>query len=304
MDLSMSLGQVLGGFLLIGLLVAGIIYYLRSRLNSVNPETLAEKHKGENWVETGGRDKYPEVNPFNWSSTVWLFGLALSILISIFAFSLTEYDDDVFIPDDALVLDEEIEIEPPRTAEPPPPPPPPPVIEEVPEEEIEEEEEPVFQDQSVEEEQEILEEKVEVKEEAPPPPPPPPPPPEPEVEEIFKIVEQKPRFPGCEDMSGSNAEKQKCAEEKMVKFIYSNIKYPTIAKENGIEGKVYIQFVVGKTGMIEDAKIMKDIGGKCGDEALRVVELMNNMPQKWTPGKQRGRAVKVLYTLPVIFKLE
>ncbi|MDX1701517.1 MAG: energy transducer TonB, partial [Melioribacteraceae bacterium] len=64
------------------------------------------------------------------------------------------------------------------------------------------------------------------------------------------------------------------------------------------------QFVVGKAGAIEEAKIVRDIGAGCGTEALKVVNGMNNLPQKWTPGKQRGRSVKVLYTLPVRFKLE
>ena len=112
-----------------------------------------------------------------------------------------------------------------------------------------------------------------------------------------------PRFPGCED-AGSKAEIKECADGKLLQFIYKNLKYPAIAKENGIEGKVYLQFVVSETGDVKDAVIVRDIGAGCGEAALKVVESMNNMAQKWIPGKQRGRPVKVLFTLPIQFKLE
>ncbi|MEM9821035.1 MAG: energy transducer TonB, partial [Bacteroidota bacterium] len=183
-----------------------------------------------------------------------------------------------------------------------PPPPPPPVIEEVPEEEIEEEEEVEFVDQSVEEET-VVEAPPEPEpvEEAPPPPPPPPPP-EPEVEEIFTVVEEMPRFPGCEDKP--KAERKACADKKMLQFIYKNIKYPPIARENGVEGAVVIRFVVDKDGKVKEPLIVKDIGAGCGNEALRVVKMMNNMPQGWVPGKQRGKPVKVYFNLPVRFRLE
>jgi protein TonB len=169
------------------------------------------------------------------------------------------------------------------------------VIEEVPEEEIEEEDQDLFQDQSIEE-QTVVE--APVVEEAPPPPPPPPPP-KPKVEEIFKVVEDMPRYPGCEDISDKD-ERKMCAQQKMLEFIYKNIKYPAIARENGIEGTVVVSFVVEKDGSITDARVVRDIGAQCGDEALRVV---NDMP-KWVPGKQRGRAVRVQFNLPVKFKLE
>ena len=294
--------------LIVGIIILGVIaltLFLRSYLKSKTNSDLSEKYKDHEWASPlTARNKYPDVNPFNWNRPVWLFGAAASVLLAIMAFSWTQFEEQVYIPENALAFDEEIEMEPPRTAEPPPPPPPPPppVIEEVPEEEIIEEEEPEFQDQSVEEETEIVEE-VPVVEEAPPPPPPPPPP-EPEVEEIFKIVEQNPRFPGCENESGGNKEKKACSDGKLLKYLYSNIKYPAIAKENGVEGKVYISFVVEKDGSITDTKLLRDIGAGCGDEALRVVKMMNNLPEKWTPGKQRGRSVRVQYNLPVQFELQ
>ena len=282
-------------------LIVALIYFFRSRFSKASGGELTEKYKGKEWASPlQGRVKYPDVDILNNTGTFVRFGLLLSMGIALLAMSWTTYEEQVVIPDDALFLDEEIEIEPPRTAEPPPPPPPPPppVIEEVPEEEIEEEE-PEFLDQDIEEET-VVEEPVE--EEAPPPPPPPPPKKEPE--EIFRIVEQMPRFPGCEDQGGSNAEKKQCADKKMLEFIYKNIKYPAIARENGVEGAVVIQFVVEKNGSVTDAKIVRDIGAGTGDEALRVVELMNKEGIKWIPGKQRGRAVRVQFTLPVKFKLQ
>jgi protein TonB len=282
-------------------LIVALIYFFRSRFSKAAQGGLSEKYQGKEWASPlEGRVKYPDVDILNNNGTFVRLGLLLSMGIALLAMSWTTYEEQVIIPDDALFLDDEIEIEPPRTAEPPPPPPPPPppVIEEVPEEEIEEEE-PEFLDQDIEEET-VVEEPVE--EEAPPPPPPPPPKKEPE--EIFRIVEQMPRFPGCEDMAGSNAEKKQCADKKMLEFIYKNIKYPAIARENGVEGAVVIQFVVEKNGTVTDAKIVRDIGAGTGDEALRVVELMNKEGIKWIPGKQRGRSVRVQFTLPVKFKLQ
>ena len=110
-------------------------------------------------------------------------------------------------------------------------------------------------------------------------------------------------FPGCESVGDKNERKQ-CAQKKMLEFIYSNIKYPPIARENGVEGTTVIRFVVEKDGSIGEPQIVRDIGAQCGEEALRVVKLMNNMPKKWNPGKQRGKPVRVYFNLPVKFKLE
>ena len=88
----------------------------------------------------------------------------------------------------------------------------------------------------------------------------------------------------------------------MLEFIYKNIKYPPIARENGVEGTTVIRFVVDKDGSVQDPQIVRDIGAQCGQEALRVVELMNSKGLKWIPGKQRGKAVKVYFNLPVKFQ--
>lgn len=121
---------------------------------------------------------------------------------------------------------------------------------------------------------------------------------------VYKVVEEMPRFPGCEDKGLGRAELKKCAEDEMLKFIYSNIKYPAVARENGIEGRAILQFIVQKDGSIKDVKVLRDPGGGTGMEAERVIKLMNDMPTKWIPGKQRGKPVRVQYALPVSFKLQ
>jgi len=105
-------------------------------------------------------------------------------------------------------------------------------------------------------------------------------------EEPFTYVEQMPTFPD--------------GTEAMYKYIYEKIKYPAIARENGISGQVIVQFVVSKEGEIQKAKVVRGIGGGCNEEALRVV---NGMP-KWKPGKHNGRAVPVTFTLPIKFVLQ
>ena len=114
-------------------------------------------------------------------------------------------------------------------------------------------------------------------------------PPETPVEDegkIFTIVEEMPSFPG--------------GEEKMLEYVAKNIKYPAMARENNITGRVYVNFYIDKDGKVQSAKIVRGIGGGCDEEALRVVR---TMPQ-WKPGKQNGRAVNVNYNLPINFTLK
>ena len=84
-----------------------------------------------------------------------------------------------------------------------------------------------------------------------------------------------------------------------MKFLQDNIKYPIMAKESGIQGTVYVTFVVERSGAVTDVKILRGIGGGCDEEALRVVK---NMP-KWEPGKQRGKPVRVQFNMPIKFTL-
>lgn len=123
---------------------------------------------------------------------------------------------------------------------------------------------------------------------------------EPEVETIFIIVEQMPRFKGCEDTGLKDGKLKQCADQRLLEYIYGNIKYPSIAKENGIEGTVLVTFIVEKDGSITLPKVLRDIGGGCGKEVMRVIK---KMPE-WIPGEQRGRKVRVQFNLPVKFKLQ
>ena len=105
-------------------------------------------------------------------------------------------------------------------------------------------------------------------------------------QEIFQIVEEMPAFPG--------------GEAKLMEYVGKNIKYPQIARETGIQGRVFIGFVVEPDGSVSNVKLLRGIGGGCDEEAMRVVK---SMP-KWKPGKQRGKAVRVSYQIPVFFKLQ
>lgn len=107
-----------------------------------------------------------------------------------------------------------------------------------------------------------------------------------EEAEIFTVVESMPEFPG--------------GPAKMMEYIGKNIKYPMMAREAGIEGRVFVNFVVEPDGSISHVKVLRPIGGGCDEEAVRVIE---SMP-KWNPGKQRGTAVRVSFNLPVKFKLQ
>lgn len=195
-------------------------------------------------------------------------------------------------------MDEVVISNPPLTAEPPPPPSP--VMEKIANDiQIEEE---VFADLNAEMKLDLQLPQNSSREIPLPPPPPPPPPPA--VEEIFKISETMPRFPGCENQNLSASAAKKCADRRMLDFIYSNVHYPSIARENGVEGIAVISFVVEKDGSVTAPRIVRDIGAQCGQEALRIVQLMADQGIKWTPGKQRGRPVRVQFNLPVKFKLD
>ncbi len=122
-----------------------------------------------------------------------------------------------------------------------------------------------------------------------PPPPPPPPPPPTEVsvptDEVFTVVEEMPQFPG--------------GDEGRTNFLMNNLKYPAKAIEKGIQGKVFVSFVVEKDGSIGNVKLLRGIDESCDAEAVRVV---SSMP-KWQPGKQNGEAVRVQFNMPISFKL-
>jgi len=107
-----------------------------------------------------------------------------------------------------------------------------------------------------------------------------------EEEHIFLVVENMPEFPG--------------GEGAMYSFIGKNIDYPRMAKESGISGRVFVTFVVERDGRVTDVKILRGIGGGCDEEAVRVIRAM----PKWSPGKQRGKPVRVQYRMPIKFTLQ
>lgn len=117
------------------------------------------------------------------------------------------------------------------------------------------------------------------------------------------VLDVMPRFPGCEFMTGTDREKKACADKKLLRFIYGNINYPEEALMKEKEGKVIVSFVVTYKGKIDEIKIVKDAGYGMGEEAVRIMELMNKRNKRWKPGLYRGQKVNVLYSLPVRFEL-
>ncbi|WP_321332928.1 energy transducer TonB [uncultured Bacteroides sp.] len=107
-----------------------------------------------------------------------------------------------------------------------------------------------------------------------------------EEDKVFDMVEQMPTFPG--------------GQAELLSFIGKNLKYPTIAQENGTQGRVICQFIVGKDGTVRDVQVVKSLDPYCDKEAVRVIR---SMP-RWIPGKQNGKTVTVKYTVPIVFRLQ
>ena len=155
----------------------------------------------------------------------------------------------------------------------PPPPPKPKVVEiiEIVEDDVEIEDELEIDDTEADEDTEV--EEVEVEEE--------------ESDEVFQfaVIEDKPEFPG--------------GMAKLMQYLGKNTKFPQVAKENGVQGRVFIQFVINKVGKVTNVEVVRGVDPYLDKEALRVVKAMPS----WKPGKQRGKAVKVSYIVPINFKL-
>ena len=229
------------------------------------------------------RRKTPQADLENKRSAWRALGFVASLSLILSALAWTSYDVAItraldFEAD--LLEDEEIPV---NVVTPPPPPPPPQqttVIEIVDdEEEIEEELE--IEDIELDEdtEIEIIEEIVE------------------EVEEDipFMIVENMPALGDCKGMRGD--ERHQCTQMEIIKYVSSNTKYPPIAKDAGIQGTVFVYFVVGKDGKVRDVRVLREVDSRLDKEAVRVVE---SLPD-FEPGQQRGKAVSVQYTIPVKF---
>lgn len=125
----------------------------------------------------------------------------------------------------------------------------------------------------------------------------------PKENEPHRIVEDMPRFPGCEETDMSDMEKEKCSRQKLKAYVASHLKYPASAKNDGYEGKCYVQFVVNKDGKISDIKIQRSRREDLDREAIRIFSEMNKNGIVWRAGKQRGRNVRVYYSAFVEFKL-
>jgi len=212
--------------------------------------------------------KNPEISLEKKKGLFFQIGLILALVIVLVAFEWKSYEKVDYNLGQLNLDDLEEEIIPITRQEikPPPPPPPPPEVIEIVEDEVEIEEELEIEDTESDED-----EQIEIEEE--------------DDEEFFMVVENMPEFPG--------------GDLGLMKYIQKNVKYPAIAKEYNITGKVYVSFIVDKSGSVTNAKIVRGVDKNLDAEALRVVK---SLP-KYKPGKQRGKAVRVMFTIPINFTL-
>lgn len=224
--------------------------------------------------------KSPKANLEDKRLTFVFMGLIVALAILYTAFEWTQREITVHeVVNEEFLVPEEIQIDQTFQEETPPPPPEP---EEVPEviEEIKiveddvETEDVDFSTEDTKEAVEIKQVIIDDEEE------------EEEIEEVFLVVEESPEFPG--------------GQKALMKYFSDNVRYPVVAAENGIQGRVICQFTVWKDGTIRDIVVLKGVDKSLDKEAIRLIE---NMP-KWNPGKQRGKAVSCKFTVPVSFRLQ
>ena len=211
--------------------------------------------------------KNPKVNLERKRGLFLQIGLVIALLIVLAAFEYKSYEKSVYNLGQLNLDDLEEEIIPITKQElkpPPPPPPPPPEVIEIVEDDVVIEDEIEIEDTESDEDLEIVEE---------------------DDEEVFMVVENMPEFPG--------------GDLGLMKYIQKNVKYPPIAKEYNITGKVYISFVVDRSGSVTNVKIVRGVDKNLDAEAVRVIK---SLP-KYKPGKQRGKPVRVMFTVPINFTL-
>jgi len=223
--------------------------------------------------------KSPKADLENKKSVFMQIGLVVTLAVVLIAFEWTSTDVNASQFEMVEDLEAEEEIMPITRQEevkPPPPPPPPKVADvlNIVEDDVELDEELDIEDTEMEEDTEIDFSDLAMDEE------------ESDDAPVFFIVEDMPEFPG--------------GEAALRKYIAQSVKYPVIAQENGIQGRVYVSFVVNTKGKVTDVKVARGVDPNLDKEAIRVV---NAMPA-WKPGKQRGKAVKVSYTVPINFVLQ
>ena len=223
------------------------------------------------------------------SSLYFVIGLSLILLISWQAIEWKTYDKSLY-GYEALDVEEDDDEEIPITEQlktPPPPPPPPPPAPEVIEvvEDEEEVEETVIESTETNEDEIVEVEEVEIEEDFE------------DVDVPFAVIEDVPIFPGCEKVAKS--ERRNCFQEKMNTHIRKNFRYPEIAQEMGIQGRVYVNFIIAKDGSISNIR-MRGPDKNLEAEAQRII---SKLPQM-IPGKQRGRPVRVPFSIPITFRLQ
>ncbi|MEL0185738.1 MAG: energy transducer TonB [Flavobacteriaceae bacterium] len=229
--------------------------------------------------------KNPQADLNNKSSFYFAIGLFLVLFISWRAIEYKNWDDDGYgyiALDVDADDDEEIPITEQIKTPPPPPPPPAPEIIEVVEDE-EEIEETIIE--STETDQEEIVEEVEVVEE------------DLDLDVPFAIIEDVPLYPGCERVPKS--QRRDCFQKEIQKHINKNFRYPEIAQEMGIQGRVFVQFTIQKDGSISGIRT-RGPDKNLEKEANRIISKLPRM----TPGKQRGRPVRVPFSIPITFKLQ
>lgn len=310
-DLNLSNIDVFQSFVCITILTLAIIYTIKWRFSLQSKKDLKMNSIIQNENRTArSRTKYPEVDAFKYSKVLLKYGLFVALVFSFSVISWTTLEKStiVYIEPD---IDNEFEIVPPITSFPKPPLPvlPPPIISEV----IDISNETEYKLELLEEDiieniengnvdSDIMTEtitttnndrapKMELPKEENLP------------EEIVDFADEMPRYPGCESEL-LKKDKIECSQKQMLAYIYDNLKYPVIARDNGVEGICVISFVVTKTGKIKNIELLRDIGAGCGKNSLNAIQKMSLLEEKWIPGKQRGRPVNVRYRLPIKFKLK
>ena len=229
--------------------------------------------------------KNPKVDLNKNSSLYFVIGLSLVLLIT---WRVIEWKTYKNVYDyEALIIDDDDDEDVPITEQlktPPPPPPPPPPAPEIIEviEDEEEIEETVIESTETDEEEII--EVVEVIEEYE------------DIDVPFAVIEDVPIFPGCERVNKS--ERRNCFQDQMNRHIKRNFRYPEIAQEMGIQGRVYVNFIISKNGSITNIR-MRGPDKNLEKEAERIIAKLPRM----TPGKQRGRPVRVPFSIPITFRL-
>lgn len=230
--------------------------------------------------------KNPKADISRNSGLYFAIGLAFTMFVVWRALEWKNYDESANY-DIALNVEDQLDEEVPMTEQlktpPPPPPPSAPEVIEVVEDEAEVEE-TIIESTETSQDQEVIEiEEVEVGEI------------DEDISVPFAVIEDVPIFPGCEGAS----DKKACFQEQMQKHIRKHFRYPEIAQEMGVQGRVNVMFVIQRDGSIGSIR-MRGPDKNLEAEALRIIELLPDM----TPGKQRGRAVKVPFSIPITFRLQ